>query len=681
MTKVQISFLAIAVLVCAVVLAGCGGAPAVPAPQEPAAQEPAAADAAVPNVEFTQQVVRYNTIADYEAETGNTLDSFQQAPMLDALVAAGTLPPVEERLPTEPLVLQPADQIGEYGGTMINAHEGNFDFLEDLLREFPNTYSSDMQGVWPNVFMSSEVSEDGRRFTFKTRPGMKWSDGEPFGADDFVFWYEAIAANTELNPNGVNDMKVGGEMGTITKVDDNTIVMEFTAPYGILLERLNRWRPMPYAPAHYLKQFHPDYTDPAQVDALAKEKGFTNWVELFQSELDWYGNPDIPTIFAWKTVTRGASVPVQELERNPYYWKVDTAGNQLPYIDRVSRPNLGDREAILLSVISGENDYLDPYTLGYLTNYPVLKQNEASGGYRVLPQFGWSDVLGVVTFNMSIDDPVLRELFNNKEFRIALSIGYDRDQINEVIFNGLYKPSQVAPPDASVYNGADPAFKQNIEHDPDRANEILDSLGLTWNSDHTQRLLPDGRPFELSALVNTGWVQQVPIAEMIAQGWNDLGLKTILQPQAGSFINERMLAGDYQLTVRPVNWAGQAPIIGAMRGEPVPIVPNWLVNPPWAQWVITEGAEGEEPPQDVKRLYQIFEEFVAEPDPQKRFDLETEMYAIHNNNMWVIGSIKQPGDLEAVWYAVFSNRMYNIPNPVAPEWYYAVPATWSYRAE
>ena len=633
-------------------------------------------------VEFmpTHQIVQFNTIADYEAATGNTITSFQQSPIFDAMVAAGTLPPVEERLPDQPLVMQPADEIGEYGGTMRNAHEGNFDFLEDLLREFPHVYGSNMQGVLPNVFMNAVASEDGSSFTFSLRPGMKWSDGVPFTADDFVFWYEAIATNEELRPSGVQNMKVGGEMGTVTKIDDTTIRMDFAAPYGILLERLNRWRPMPYKPAHYMRQFHPDYNDPAAVDALAAEGGYASWTELFDAEGNWYANPDVPTIFAWQAETRGASVPVQELSRNPYYWKVDIAGNQLPYIDRIARPNLDNTENILLSVISGENDYMNPYTLGYLTNFPILKQNEASGGYRVLPQFGWSDVLGVISFNMSIDDPVLHELFNNKDFRVALSIAYDRDEINEVVFNGLYKPSQVAPPDASVYNGSDPGFKLHTEHDPDRANEILDGLGLTWNDDQTQRLLPDGRPFELSVQVNTGWVQQVPIAELIAQGWRDIGLDVTIQPMAQGF-TERRLAGDYQLQIQPVNWAGQAPIIGAMRCEPVPVCTGWLVNPPWAQWVLSDGAEGEEPPADVKRLYQIFEEFVAEPDPQKRFELEAEMYQIHQDNLWVIGSIKQPGDLEAVWYAVFSNRMYNVPNPVAPEWYYAAPETWAYRAE
>ena len=347
----------------------------------------------------------------------------------------------------------------------------------------------------------------------------------------------------------------------------------------------------------------------------------------------------------------------------------------------MARPNLDNQENIVLSVIAGDNDYIHPYNLGFDTNFPVIKQNEASGGYRTVPQYGWSNTFGVITFNMSIEDDVLRELFNNLDFRIALSIAIDRDEINEVVYNGLYKPSQVAPPDSSVYNGGDPGFKVHTEFDPDRANEILDSLGLTWNDNRTQRLLPDGRPFALSAQVHTAVATTVPVTELIAQNWEDIGLSTTLVPLPGDLHTERRTAGDYELQVRQVNWGGVAPIIGAMRGEPVPISTSWLVNPPWAQWVMSGGAEGEEPPVAVKRLYEIFEEFVAEPDPQVRFELETEMYKIHQDNMWIIGTIKQPADLPALWYTVFSNRMYNIPNPVAPEWYYAVPETWAYRSE
>ena len=633
-------------------------------------------------VEFTRQIVQYNSPQHYENATGGKISSYQQSPMLDALVADGTLPPVEDRLPDIPLVMQPADGIGTYGGTMVSGGNGEAWSMEDLLREFPHVYSSEMKGVLPNVFMNAETSADGKTFTFTIRPGIKWSDGEPFGADDFVFWYEAIAMNKELSPSGVNDLKVGGEMGTVTKIDENTIAMEFVAPYGVLLERLNRWRPMPYAPAHYLKQFHPDYTDQATLDALVKERGYTSWTELFEFERYWYSNPNIPTIFAWKAVTEGTSAPVLEFERNPYFWKVDIAGNQLPYVDKVQLVNLGDTEGIVLKAIAGELDYQHQEWFQGSINYPVLKQNEQKGNYKIYPQFGWCDVVGSIVFNMSIDDPVLRKLFNNKDFRIALSLGFDRNEVNEVVFNGLFKPSQPAPPDRSVYNGADPAFLQYTEHDVDRANEILDNLGLTWNDDKTQRFLPDGRPFELGIQVlSTGVFPDIPVTELMAQGWKDLGLKSTIVPLPGDLLGERRLAGDYELQSVETNVGGQAPIIGALRGVPMPISRSWLVNPPWAQWVMSGGAEGEEPPDDVKRLYEIFEEFVAEPDPQKRFELEKEMYAIHNDNLWIIGAVKAPADLPTTWYAYFSNRMYNIPNPVAGEFYYAAPETWAKRAD
>lgn len=676
-------------VIMSLLLAACGGgaAPAeedAPAPEAAEGGEAAAEDASDETAtgEFTGQIVQFNTIADYEAETGNTIDSFQQAPMLDAMVADGSLPPVEERLPNEPLVMQPADQIGEYGGTMSSGGNGEAWPMEDLLREFPHVYPSTMQGVETNIFMAAETSEDGLSTTFTIRPGIKWSDGEPFGADDFVFWYEAVAANEELSPNGVNNLKVGGEMGTISKVDDNTIVMEFAAPYGVLMERLNRWRPLPYLPAHYMAQFHPDYTDPAELDALVEERGFSTWTELFEAERYWYNNPEIPTIFAWKAITEDTSAPVLEFERNPYYWKIDTAGNQLPYVDKVQLINLGDTEGIVLKAIAGEIDYQHQEWFQGAINFPVLKQNEASGDYTIYPQIGWSDVIGTTGFNMSIEDEVLRDLFRNKDFRIALSLGFDREEANEVVFNGTFKPSNPAPPDSSPYNGADPAFKQNIEHDPDRANEILDGLGFTWNDDQSQRFMPDGRPFELAFnVLSDGVFAIVPVAEVMAQGWEDIGLQATLVPTPGELMTERRLTGDYTAFIDTVNFGGQPPIIAALRGEPMPISTSWKVNPPWAQWLMSGGAEGEEPPDDVKRLYEIFEEFIAEPDAQRRFELEQEMYAIHNENMWMFGALKAPADLPSTWYAYFSNRMYNIPNPVAGEFYYAAPETWAQRSE
>ncbi|NLF14200.1 MAG: ABC transporter substrate-binding protein [Anaerolineaceae bacterium] len=647
---------------------------------EKAVKETVVVKEAVP-VTFTGQIVRYNTIGDYEAATGIQITEFKQAPMLDALVANKTLPPLKERLPDQPLVLQPAEQIGEFGGSMLSGFDGDPYAMEDLMREFPNIYGSDMVGVFPNVFMGWEVNNDATSFVFKLRPGMKWSDGQPFSADDFVFWYEAVAANTEFSPRGITNLKVKGQMGTVTKVSQDSIKMDFAGPYGVLLELLNRWREVPYLPAHYMKQFHPSYTDKATLDALVKARGYTTWTELFSFEKYWYTNPNLPTIFAWKAVTADTSAAVLEYERNPYYWKIDTTGNQLPYADKQVLQNMGGTEGLVLKALAGEIDYQHQEWFLGAVNYPVLKQNEDRGGYKIYPMGGWCDTIGTTCFNMSIDDQVLRDLFRNKDFRIALSLGFDREAINETIFNGTFIPSQPAPPEDTVYRGGDPAFKQYIKHDPDEANKILDGLGLKWNAAHTQRILSDGRPFELSALaLSDGVFPVVQVAELMVQGWKEIGLNVILVPAPGDLMDERVLAGDYELTIAANNFGGKAPIIAALRGEPMPIVNNWEVNPPWGQWLISDGKEGEEPPDDVKRLYEIYAEFVGEPDTQKRIALEKEVYEIHNRNLWIIGAVKAPADLPSSWYAYFSNRMYNIPSPVAPEFYYSVPATWCKRA-
>ena len=680
------------IIVCGLVLAAC----AAPAPvAEPAAAAPAPATEApkateapvateAPAVEFTGSIVRFNTIADYEAATGTKITSFQQSPVLDALVAAGTLPPVEERLPDEPLVLQPAGQIGEYGGNAIQGTTddgGKAGGMEDHLREFPTTYGGDMTGPYPNLILGWEVSADARITTIKFRPGLKWSDGAPFGADDFVFWYEAVALNKELNPNGINALKAGGEMGSIKKIDENTIEMKFTSPYGFLTERLSRWRPMPYLPAHYMKQFHPDYTDKATLDALVKERSYTNWTELFDYERYWYGNPNIPTVYAWKLVTEDAQSPIQEYERNPWYWKVDIAGNQLPYIDKITVRNVGTAENFVVAGLAGEIDVMDNWWANGSVNYPLLKQNEEAGGYKLVPTSGWDDDVATIGFNMSIEDAVLSELFNNKDFRIALSHGIDRETINEVIFFGQYMAAQPGPPAKSVYKGGEGDFLNYIEYDVDKANGILDGLGLTWNADKTKRFLPDGRPAEITAAVLISGLQTVQVAELMAQNWKDLGLIFTLVPSPGDLFFERKAASDYEMIIEPTNFGGMAPVIGATRGQPMPIDNDWVVNAKWGQWIESGGEQGDEPPADVKRLYEIHKEFLGEPDVSKRQELEKEMYAIHNKNLWVIGSVRQPSDSVAAWWILLSNRIYNYPDVIAGEAYYSPPATWAFKSD
>ena len=322
-------------------------------------------------------IVQYN-FDEYTQISGVPIESIHEAPMLAQMVMTESLPPVHERLPDDPLVVSPSESVGTYGDDpMIIYHDASSyttSVLDSLLIEYPVVYDSrGSKELRPNVFQSWQIINDGKTFEFKIRPGMKWSDGTPFSADDFMFWYDAVALNQELTPNGVDFLKHDGDIGQIEKIDQNTIRMTFESPNATFLERFSLWPSFPYRPAHYLKQFHPTHVDPGELDSIVMEEGFSSWVELFNDRSSSYNNPKAPTIFAWKA-ENGLSDEVQEFRRNPYYWKVDSAGNQLPYFDRV-----------LLQIVSDSNDVLNQAILGN-SDYALVVPNSHS--YRMLTQSG-----------------------------------------------------------------------------------------------------------------------------------------------------------------------------------------------------------------------------------------------------------------------------------------------------
>lgn len=619
-------------------------------------------------------VTSYGTLQEYEAATGQKITSFSEAPSLQAKVAAGELPPVEERLPSEPMVLAPSESIGEYGGTLQDAHMGRGDigYLNDILFEFPVTYSADMTDIVPNIFTDWLIEDGGKKYTFHIREGIKWSDGAPFTADDFMFWYEAIASNTDINPKGLGSLKAGGEMGVMEKIGDFTIVLTFVEPHGLLLEKMARWRPVPYAPAHYLRQFHPDYTPQDEIDKAMAAEGFSDWIAFFEWHNSDTENPDMPTISAWK-ITNDVTQPVQRLVRNPYYWKVDTAGNQLPYIDGIDRRLVSDVEALLLVVLAGEVDILNGERLGFTENLSVLKRNEERGSYEVLGTTQWADNLGVVYFNYSHEDPITREIFNDKRFRVALSVAMDRDEINRVVFQGMYIPSQPAPPDGPPYYGERPEFKQYTEYDPQLANQLLDAMGLVWNDAHTVRLRPDGKPLQLILSARDNWVQTVPISEMYKQYWAEIGVEITIKPAGSSFWKQQLSASEHELSIDSINMGGFRPILAGDRNQVVPINTSWFMAPAWSTYMVTDGEQGVEPPADVKRLYELHQAFLGEADYESRVAIEKEIYYIHTQNTWAISAVKNP---PAAYFLPVTNRLKNVSRPTALELYPTQPASW-----
>ena len=239
---------------------------------------------------------------------------------------------------------------------------------------------------------------------------------------------------------------------------------------------------------------------------------------------------------AWVPATR-VSDQVFTLRRNPYFVGVDPDGNQLPYLDEVRFTFFADIQALNLATIAGEMDMQERHI--QMTNYPVFKENEKSGKYRVItwPTFGGADA--VVAFNQSYKaDPELAKIMATKEFRIALSLAINRDQIKESVFLGLGEARQGVPAPWHPYFPGNEWAKKYTEYKPDEANKLLDGMGLAKKDGQGIRLMPNGKPLTMELSVVPAFAAWPDTAQLIAKDWEKVGVKTIVQ------IRERALHFD-----------------------------------------------------------------------------------------------------------------------------------------
>ena len=498
---------------------------------------------------------------------------YGEAPMLAALVASGELPPVEERLPETPRVLEVAE-IGTYGGALQQVRNLDAsDWLAWVMTKEPLTIiSPDLLSTLPNVAREFEVSEDGTTITFTLRPGMRWSDGAPFGVDDLLFWYEDLISNKELTPEPISYFTRNNELLVVSKVDDNTVTFTFSLPNSPFVDMIGTWWMYfvpQYAPKHYMSQFHPTYTDREKLNDLVKSEGFASWPELYHSK-DCVGHPSqgvhdpaCPSLGPWQ-FQDPKTAPVQTAVRNPYYFKIDPEGNQLPYIDRVERPLISDTEAWLLKVVAGEEDVVLGSFLDPGKNFTFLKQNEARGGYKV-KTFTWWRNHSTLYFNHTTADEVKAELYANKDFRIALSHAINRDEINGLLFGGRYTPSQLSPNSGPPFHGERDMFKQFIEYDPDKANAMLDEIGLAARDRDGNRLDPDGNALQF-ILYHPSWPPENPeLGDLIRGYWAEVGINLAVKAMDASrlYRDQRCGRGGHaparRLLRRPADGADHEP--------------------------------------------------------------------------------------------------------------------------
>ena len=526
-------------------------------------------------------------LAEFEAAANCEME-FASNPEAEALNARirgnGPLPALAERMPEEPLVVVPYDAIGKYGGTLdvlSNATEaGTSDFLSvrhvNLVR-----YSDDLQTIVPNVAKGWTWNDDYSELTFSLRKGHRWSDGAPFTSADVKFWYD----NLMLDPNVFEKPKdyalVAGERIQVDTPDEQTVIFRMPAPKPGLLAHFATSYAQGFQPMHFLGQFHPDFNPEA--DALAQEAGFESGYDVIRAyygSSDWTDTPSpllnspdkvadlpadvVPTLESHIYITD--TTEGRRLVANPYFHQVDTAGNQLPYISEQDEVYINDNEVRLLKLVNAEVDYKAQSL--QLPGAPMLLEGQEAGDYTIhlRPEI----TMGTFAFNVTHENPEVRQVFGDLRFREAMSVAINRDEANEVVFFGLGTPQQYVG-FSPLPDFVDASWKEHMaQYDPDLANAKLDEIGMMDVDGDGIRELPDGSPLVLNMNFSTQGVAG-QLVELVAQYWAEVGISS----------NVKEVTPD---EYRSAQSANKLDIMIWRKGQPIAIVlgNNELWVPPFS---------------------------------------------------------------------------------------------------
>lgn len=574
----------------------------------------------------------------------------------------GDLPPVEERLPEEPLVVVPSESIGKYGGrarfASIGPESGNSEFLSarhvNLLR-----FLDDNETIVPNMAKDFAWNDDYTELTVTLRKGHKWSDGAPFTADDIVFWWEDIILNTDLYASPPSYWVYGGEPMQVEKVDDVTVKFKFAVPAPAFTTLLATTFTHEWAPKHYMSKLLPKYNSNA--DAEAKAAGFDDWTkQLFAYYGEWedaYHRYGIPKLESWILVQE--TPEFQLFTANPYYYKVDTAGQQLPYFEEIHQSYAPDKELIELKILNGEID-LKAQTLD-VASLPLYQQNTEKGNYEIQMAQGASNG-SVYAFNCTHKNPELAKLFSNPEFSRAMSLALNREDMSKALTFGLGAPVQGVPVHWTVSFAKPEWFTKDIEYNPDEANKILDELGLVKGADGF-RTQPNGDPL----LIQIVYAQQFgnPARhELAKEYWEDVGVRVDLKEVSTEAYRTLASANDHDIAITDSGTTTEAPLYS----NPFRLYPPFgdaalepICGGPWAEWMKTNGASGTEPPEDVKELWDLTAKWQASlPGTPEYEQLGQQIVEKHMEHFWLIGTNQSPPAVTIVSTLMGNKPVYKI---------------------
>lgn len=523
----------------------------------------------------------------------------KESPLSYGQVAAGKLPVVTERLPAEPAVWIRGDgfeqEIGTFGGVIQLLGEEQAPLWEYML--MLNRFCT---GTLPCILKGWEFGEDGKSCTFFMRRGVKWSDGEPFTADDILYWWEDEQLDEELHTAPYSYFVMDKEPMTVEKVDDYTIKYSFKLPYWVFIHQFDgtgyrgsQFGNDGYGCKHYAQQFHPKYN--AEAEANAAAANYDDWMSYYEYMTGGLA-PGMPLLTAW---TKDDETPTGDSgQRNPYYFKVDTEGNQLPYIDSYNRSRRGDPETRVLQITAGQVDF-EAWGLT-LNQYPVLKSSEDKGGYDAwLGVDLWTAATQLAVNHNFEADPEMGDLLRNAVFRRALSVAIDREEINEVQFLGYGRPVQVTvTPDTPWYKEEwGTAYAQ---YDPEQAEAWLDEIGLDKKDAEGFRLMPSGKKLSVIVDVCNAVGFWIPTCEMVKEYWEAVGVRTVLNVVASDLIWERLSSNEQHIWV----WVRDAVSTFMMNLRTDTL---WWHGQQWSNWWFSQDDPepvGIEPPDDIKKLYE-----------------------------------------------------------------------------
>lgn len=593
------------------------------------------------------------------ATGADRLANLQEQAFLRDRVRQGALPPIRQRIPEAPLIVERFagdDGPGRSGGQLVTLVGSERDTR--LMTVFSYTrllvYDEHLR-LQPDVLASYEVAES-REFTLRLRPGHKWSDGQAFTSEDFRYFWEDVANNMELSPYGPPvELLVEGRPPKVRIIDATTIRYTWDRPNPYFIASQARAAPLfLYRPSHYLKGFHRKYTPEKEIlkSAEGGDQG-GDWATIHRGLDAMYGNdnPNLPTLNPWINTT---PLPARRLVfvRNPFFHRIDGQGQQLPYIDHVifavSAPNLVPMKAGL-----GEADLQARY-LG-MRDYAFLKRNAQTSNNDVrLWEVGSGSELAFYP-NFNTNDEVWRDVLRDVRVRRALSLAIDRDELNQVIFAGLAVPSN------NIIMPRSPLFRPDYAarwatYDPALATSLLDQAGLSRRDSEGFRTLPDGRRATMVVEHTSEKTADIDALLLVADHWRRIGIEMLPRPQVLENFRLRVFSGAALMTA----YAGaitSAPTADTSPREFAPTMKGGLQWSRWGMYYESSGREGEKcdwPP--ACSLLDHLKAWETSPDTAGRRKAWDSILAAVVDGVFSIGTVN--GTRQPI---VVSSRLRNVP--------------------